>query len=84
MAFKVLTIVGTRPELIKLSKIIPELDKAVDHILVHTGQNELLLNDHRKYDRMAQEMNPCGDGKTSEKILSPIKSYFFDPVLDSK
>ena len=47
-------------------------------------QVELLLNDHRKYDRLAQEMNPCGDGKTSEKILSHIKSYFFDPILDSK
>ena len=47
-------------------------------------QVELLLNDNRKYDKMAREMNPYGDGKTSEKILSHIKSYFFDPVLDSK
>jgi UDP-N-acetylglucosamine 2-epimerase (non-hydrolysing) len=36
---KVVTIVGTRPELIKLSEVIRELDKHVDHILVHTGQN---------------------------------------------
>jgi UDP-N-acetylglucosamine 2-epimerase (non-hydrolysing) len=36
---KVLTLVGTRPELIKLSAIIPALDGAVEHILVHTGQN---------------------------------------------
>lgn len=36
---KVMTIVGTRPELIKLSAVIEELDKHVDHILVHTGQN---------------------------------------------
>lgn len=36
---KVLTIVGTRPELIKLSRVIPLLDKYTDHILVHTGQN---------------------------------------------
>lgn len=36
---KVMTIVGTRPELIKLSRIIPELDRTVDHVLVHTGQN---------------------------------------------
>ena len=52
--------------------------------IIITASQEVLLNDHRKYDRMAQEMNPCGDGKTSEKILSHIKSYFFDPVLDSK
>jgi UDP-N-acetylglucosamine 2-epimerase (non-hydrolysing) len=36
---KVVTIVGTRPELIKLSRVIPELDRSVQHVLVHTGQN---------------------------------------------
>lgn len=36
---KVMTIVGTRPEIIKLSCVIPELDKYTHHILVHTGQN---------------------------------------------
>jgi UDP-N-acetylglucosamine 2-epimerase len=36
---KVLTIVGTRPEVIKLSRIINELDRFFNHILVHTGQN---------------------------------------------
>ncbi len=36
---KIMTILGTRPEIIKLSKIILELDKNFDHILVHTGQN---------------------------------------------
>ncbi len=36
---KVMTIVGTRPELIKLSRVIAELDKQMDHVLVHTGQN---------------------------------------------
>ena len=36
---RVMTIVGTRPEIIKLSAVIPELDKYTEHILVHTGQN---------------------------------------------
>jgi UDP-N-acetylglucosamine 2-epimerase (non-hydrolysing) len=36
---KVVTILGTRPELIRLSLIIPKLDKLCDHIIVHTGQN---------------------------------------------
>ena len=36
---KVVTIVGTRPEIIKLSRIIAEIDKHMNHILVHTGQN---------------------------------------------
>lgn len=34
-----MTVVGTRPEIIKLACVIPELDKYTDHILVHTGQN---------------------------------------------
>ena len=36
---KVMTIVGTRPELIRLSRVIHRLDATVDHVLVHTGQN---------------------------------------------
>ena len=36
---KVATIVGTRPELIKLSRVIVELDRVTEHVLVHTGQN---------------------------------------------
>jgi UDP-N-acetylglucosamine 2-epimerase (non-hydrolysing) len=38
---KVLTVVGTRPEIIRLSQVILELDKteSIEHILVHTGQN---------------------------------------------
>lgn len=36
---KVLTVVGTRPEIIKLSRVIAEFDQHVNHIFVHTGQN---------------------------------------------
>jgi UDP-N-acetylglucosamine 2-epimerase (non-hydrolysing) len=36
---RVMTIVGTRPELIKLSRILAELDRRTSHTLVHTGQN---------------------------------------------
>jgi len=36
---KVMTIVGTRPELIKMSRVIAELNEQVNHILVHSGQN---------------------------------------------
>lgn len=36
---KVVTLVGTRPELIKLSCVIAELEKRLDHVLVHSGQN---------------------------------------------
>src|SRR5690606_17672832 len=37
--YKVMTIVGTRPELIKMSRVIAEFDKYTKHVLVHTGQN---------------------------------------------
>lgn len=36
---KVMTVVGTRPEIIRLSRVIAKLDKYTDHVLVHTGQN---------------------------------------------
>src|SRR5258706_6737804 len=51
MPLKVMTIVGTRPEIIKLSRVIHELDQHVKHVLVHTGQNydyglnEIFFND---------------------------------------
>jgi UDP-N-acetylglucosamine 2-epimerase (non-hydrolysing) len=44
---KVVTIVGTRPEVIRLSSLLPALDEYTDHILVHTGQN---------YDRQLNEV----------------------------
>ncbi len=36
---RVLTIVGTRPEIIRLSRVISRLEETTDHVLVHTGQN---------------------------------------------
>ena len=36
---KVMTVLGTRPEIIRLSRVIPKLEKYFDHTLVHTGQN---------------------------------------------
>src|SRR5687767_11208803 len=39
MPLKVMTVVGTRPEVLKLSRVIAELDRRTAHVLVHTGQN---------------------------------------------
>src|SRR5882672_729516 len=36
---KVVTVVGTRPEIIRLSRVMARLDEFCDHVLVHTGQN---------------------------------------------
>jgi UDP-N-acetylglucosamine 2-epimerase (non-hydrolysing) len=46
-SLKVITVVGTRPEIIRLSRLIPKLDKFTNHVLVHTGQN---------YDRKLNEI----------------------------
>lgn len=43
---KIMTILGTRPEIIRLSLIIKKLDKISNHILVHTGQNYSNLLNH--------------------------------------
>ena len=51
MTTKVITVVGTRPEIIKLSRVMADLDQNLNHILVHTGQNydfelnEIFFND---------------------------------------
>jgi len=43
---KVLTILGTRPEIIRLSRTIAKLDELCEHVVVHTGQNhDFNLND---------------------------------------
>jgi UDP-N-acetylglucosamine 2-epimerase (non-hydrolysing) len=43
---KIMTCLGTRPEIIRLSRVIEKLDRACQHILVHTGQNyDVNLND---------------------------------------
>ncbi|UBV42722.1 UDP-N-acetylglucosamine 2-epimerase (non-hydrolyzing) [Deinococcus taeanensis] len=43
---KVMTVVGTRPEIIRLSRVIAKLDEHTEHVLVHTGQNfDYELND---------------------------------------
>ena len=43
---KVMTILGTRPEIIRLARVIDRLDAYCDHVIVHTGQNwDYELND---------------------------------------
>ena len=75
--FKVMTIVGTRPELIKMCRVISELDKHTKHVLVHTGQNyDYELNEVffdeleiRKPDHFLGV-----DGKTAAQNISQIIS----------
>ena len=46
MPLKIATILGTRPEIIRLSRIINLFNEASDHILIHTGQN--FTNEHNQ------------------------------------
>ena len=64
MSLKVMTIVGTRPELIKLSRVINELEKYTDHLIVHTGQN---------YDYELNEV-------FFKELEIPKPDYFLDAV----
>lgn len=72
---KVMTIVGTRPEIIKLSCVIRELDKYTNHVLVHTGQNfdyelnEIFFNEMniRKPDHFLQAV-----GETTAQTIGNI------------
>lgn len=77
---KLMTIVGTRPEIIKMSSIIKKSDKYFDHILVHTGQNyDYSLNEVFFKDLGLKEpdhyLNVVGEnlGQTMGNVIA--KSY---------
>jgi UDP-N-acetyl-L-fucosamine synthase len=84
---KVMTVVGTRPEIIRLSEVLKKLDssKAIEHILVHTGQNydyelnEVFFNDLglKKPDHFLN----AARGNASETIGNIIIEI--DKVLDT-
>jgi len=85
---KVLTVVGTRPEIIRLSCVLQKLDasEAIDHVLVHTGQNyDYELNEVFFEDlglrRPDYFLNAAGNNATSTagQILINI-----DPVLEQE
>lgn len=85
---KVLTVVGTRPEIIRLSRVLAKLDEsaAIEHILVHTGQNydyelnQIFFEDLglRKPDHFLEAA-----GKTATETIGQILIKI-DPVLESE
>lgn len=85
---KVITVVGTRPEIIRLSRVLSALDKseAIEHILVHTGQNyDYELNEVFFKDLGIRKpnyfLNAAGSNATTTagQILINI-----DPILESE
>jgi UDP-N-acetylglucosamine 2-epimerase (non-hydrolysing) len=83
---KVMTIVGTRPEIIRLSRVIAELEASVLHVLVHTGQNyDYELNgiffDELQIRRPDHFLNAAG--KTSAETIGNVIARA-DAVLEQE
>ena len=80
---KVMTVVGTRPEIIRLSSVIKKLDKYCNHMLVHTGQNydyelnEIFFND---LGLRNPDIYLGAAGKTSSETIGQI-IISFDKIL---
>lgn len=87
---KAITVVGTRPEIIRLSRVIHQLDKHTQHVLVHTGQNydyelnEVFFSDLgiRKPDVF---LNAAGDtaAETIGQIIIKIDAVFAEHKPDA-
>lgn len=87
MKYKVMTIVGTRPEIIKLSQVINKFDLYFDHTLVHTGQNfDYGLSDvffeELKIRKPDLYLNAVG--KNLGETMGNIISYSFSALSDAK
>lgn len=75
---KVMTVVGTRPEIIRLSRLIPLLDRHCEHVLVHTGQNydyelnEVFFSDLgiRRPDRFLEAAGPTAAQTIGRVIIA--------------
>ena len=82
---RVITIVGTRPEIIRLSRIIPEMDKYFDHKLIHTGQNyDYELNEifFKELSLRKPDIYLNVGGGSSSEIIGSVISKIDKIILD--
>ena len=82
---KVMTVVGTRPEIIKLSQIIKKLDNYFDHTLVHTGQNyDYELNEvfFKELKIRKPDIFLNAAGKTSSQTIGNVISKIEAPLIE--
>ena len=81
---KIMTVVGTRPEIIRLSRVVAVLDRYTDHVLVHTGQNyDYELNEIFFQDLEIREPDyflEAAGGNAAETIGQTIIKL--DPILE--
>ncbi len=83
---KVMTVVGTRPEIIRLSRVLAVLDECADHVLVHTGQNyDYELNEVFFKDLGLKKPDHflAAAGKTPAETIGQVIARI-DPVLEKE
>lgn len=84
---KVMTIIGTRPEIIRLSEVMKACDKYFDHIIVHTGQNwDYTLNEvfFENLELREPDYYLESVGKTLGETMGNIISKSYDVMLSEK
>ena len=84
---KIITVLGTRPEIIRLSRIISKLDSFCEHIIVHTGQNyDYELNqiffDELKIRKPDHFLNSANDSSSPSNTIGNI-IISFDSMLEN-
>ena len=81
---KVMTVVGTRPEIIRLSRVIPALEKYFNHTLVHTGQNYDFELNQIFFNELGLQSPDIYLNATKDSALSAIGDMIskIEPVLD--
>lgn len=87
---KVMTVVGTRPEIIRLSRVMAKLDRFCDHIIVHTGQNyDYELNqiffDDLKIRKPDHFLNAAGASaaETIGNVIASLDKYLLSEAPDA-
>lgn len=84
---KLMTIVGTRPEIIRLSELIKKCDRYFDHVLVHTGQNwDYSLNEvfFKDFELRAPDHYLDSVGKNLGETIGNIIARSYDLMLEVK
>ena len=86
---RVLTVFGTRPEIIKLSPLIPLLDKEFEHTMVHTGQHYTYEMDRVFFDDLRLrnpdyrlDIGSATHGKQTAKMMVKIEDIIIDEIPD--
>lgn len=89
MKRKILTILGTRPEIIRLSRIIPKLDQVSDHKILHTGQNYDKNLNEIFFDQLRLRQPDCvlesrgTIGQQLAVIMTGVEQYLTDFAPDA-